>query len=95
MLAQLQSVCSILVKCGSEVFIVQCIYAGTAAANSCACLFPKEVAETGKMTKRKYSVCPMQHLVVLMDSCGAKNPKGRSELEQNVGFRKREMGGII
>ena len=77
MLAQLQSVSGILVKCGSEVFIVQCIYAGTAAANSCACLFPKEVEETGKMTKRKYSVCPMQHLIVLMDSCGAKNPKGK------------------
>ena len=77
MLAQLQSVSGILVKCGSEVFIVQHIYAGTATANPCACSFPKEVAETGKMTKRKYSVCPMQHLVVLMESCGAKTPKGK------------------
>ena len=77
MLAQLQSVSSILVKCGSAVFVVQHIYAGTAAANPWSCSFPKEVAETGKMTKRKYSVCPMQHLVVLMESCGAKKPKGK------------------
>lgn len=74
-LSQRQSVSGVLVKRGSEVFIAQYIYAGMPAGNPCACLFPKEVAETGKTTKGKYSVCQMQLLVVLVESRGAKKPE--------------------